>query len=438
MTEPLARRTAFERFLKLFTVVRAGEGRSVSFFFTFAFLILVAYYVLKTLREPLLLADDSAEMKSYGYAVVAVLLIVIIPLYGVVFRRTRRAQLTRYVTLFFIMNLGVFYVLGRLGVGIGFSYFVWVGILGLMITAQFWAFAADTYSVRSGQRLFPVIMAGATLGGLLGPLIAGALYERIGPWNLMLVTGLMLVATVPLVALCRNSVPDTSRADTPEKRHEPHMLGGLALVFRDHYLFMLAMLILLLNWVNTTGEYILAEFVVRYAEQRIALDPGLSKGELIAAFYSRFYFAVNALTVLTQVLLVARLFRWVGVSGALLVLPVLAMLGYGLIAFVPVFSLIRLAKIVENGTDYSIMNTARHALYLPLPEDHKYEGKTAIETFFWRLGDLVQAGVVFVGLHYLDFRVEHFAMLNLVLGGVWLWVAIRLGRLYNREAGIAA
>ncbi len=436
MTASLARRSRFERFLELFTMVRAGEGRSVAWFFSFAFLILVAYYVLKTLREPLLLVDDSAEMKSYAYATIAALLIFIIPVYGWVFRRTRRSQLTRIVTAFFIINLGVFYGLGMAGYDVGFWYFVWVGIVGLMLPAQFWAYAADTYNIKSGQRLFPVIMAGATFGGLLGPLIAGALYERLGPWNLMLIVGAMLAATIPLVTVCRSAVPDASRALSRKKKHEPHFMGGLALVVRDHYLLLLAVLILLLNWVNTTGEYILAEFVVNYADQRIALDPGLSKGELIASFYSRFYFLVNACTVVLQVLLVARIFSWVGVRGALLVLPVLAMIGYGMIAFVPVFSLIQVAKIMENSADYSIMNTARHALYLPLPDDHKYEGKTAIETFFWRLGDLVQAGVVFVGLNYLGFGIEDFALLNLALGAVWLMVAIRLGRLYREEVDL--
>ena len=165
MEQSPGKRSPFERFLGLFTVLRPGEGRSVALFFLLALLILVAYYVLKTLREPLLLVDDPAEMKSYGYATIAVVLLVVIPLYGAVARRVDKTQLTRLLTAFFIVNLLVFYALGRAGVGIGFAYFVWVGIFGLMITAQFWGYAANTYSITSGQRLFPVIMAGATTGG---------------------------------------------------------------------------------------------------------------------------------------------------------------------------------------------------------------------------------------------------------------------------------
>ncbi len=430
-----ARHSRTERLLGKLTLLRVGEGRSVLLFALFAFLILVAYYILKTLREPLLLVKASAEMKSYAYATIAMVLLVIIPLYSQLFRRTSKQQLTRWVTIFFIATLLVFYALGRAGVDIGFAYYVWVGIASLMLTAQFWGYAADTYNVISGQRLFPVIMLGGTLGGLVGPILAGVLYPVLGPWNLMLLVGLLLGSTLLLVSPARHSVPQGSR-DRPARRtpHQPHPMGGLAMVFQDRYLLLLAALIVLLNWVNTTGEYILAELVVRHAEQRTLADPDFLKGDWIAGFYSQFYFLVNALTVVIQVLLVSRVFRWIGLRGAVVVLPVIACIGYGFIAFVPVFFVIRLVKILENATDYSLMNTARHALYLPLSDSHKFEGKTAIETFFWRLGDLIQAGVVFAGLHWLNFDVEQFALLNLGLSLAWVMVARKLGSLYACEA----
>lgn len=421
----------------MITLLRPGESRSVLLFFSLAFLILVAYYILKTLREPLLLVDASAEMKSYAYAAIAGILLVGVPLYGYVFRRTSKRQLTRWITVFFVTNLLLFYLLGRGGFDIGFAYYVWVGIVALLLTAQFWAYAADTFNPKSGQRLFPVIMLGATLGGLTGPVIAGSLFPRIGAWNLMLLVGAVLLATLPLIGSARDAVPSGSRALAPRvPAPPPHFMGGFALVFRDSYMLLLACLIVLLNWVNTTGEYILAELVVRYAEDRVTAEPALSKAEIIATFYSQFYFAVNALAVLLQVSLVARLFRWIGVRGALPILPLVAFLGYGLAAFVPVFAIIRVVKVLENSTDYSLMNTARHALFLPLSAAEKFEGKTAIDTFFWRFGDLIQAAVIFSGLRWFEFGVEDFALLNMVLAGIWIVVARKLGSRYADQMTI--
>jgi AAA family ATP:ADP antiporter len=143
---------------------------------------------------------------------------------------------------------------------------------------------------------------------------------------------------------------------------------------------------------------------------------------------------VTLVGLLIQLLLVARVYRWVGVQGALVALPIVAALGYGLIVFVPIFSIIRLVKIAENSVNYSLMNTTRHALFLPVDRDAKYEGKTAIDTFFWRIGDLIQAGVVFAGLHWLDWTAANFALLNLALALVWIGLAFAIGREFRALA----
>jgi len=91
------------------------------------------------------------------------------------------------------------------------------------------------------------------------------------------------------------------------------------------------------------------------------------------------------------------------------------------------FSLIRLVKIAENSLDYSLMNTTRQALFLPVSRDAKYDGKTAIDTFFYRTGDMTQAGVVWLGSTF-AFTVRHFALVNVGFILVWLGVTFMLSR----------
>jgi AAA family ATP:ADP antiporter len=429
--------TPLDRFFGRFTRLRPGEGRSVALFFTYALLMMVSYYILKTIREPLLLTGPSAAVKSYAYAATAGVLLFVVPLYGLVFRHTSKQQLTRYVTMFFVVNLLLFYVAGRSGMDIAFAYYVWVGVFGLMITAQFWGFAADSYNIRSGQRLFPVIMIGATLGGLLAPWLSGALFPMAGPWLLMLTAIVLLALSLPFVRWSRAAVPPGSRGLVPSDDERPSggAFGGITLVLTDRYLFLLALMIILLNWVNTTGEYILAELALRQADALLAAGSDIVRADFIAAFYGDFFFTVNLLTLLLQIFLVARVIRWIGVGWAVLMLPLVTLAGYGLVAFIPVFTLVRVFKIIENSTDYSLMNTARHALYLPLTPAQKYEGKTTIEAFFWRFGDLLQAGSIYVGLNWLHFEIREFAMFNVALSAVWLFVAWRLSRMYQaREA----
>ncbi|HTO97727.1 MAG TPA: Npt1/Npt2 family nucleotide transporter [Myxococcales bacterium] len=425
-----------ERLLTLFTRVRPGEGRSLLLFFAHAFLLLFSYYVVKALREAFLLSQFSAEVRAYAVAVIAALLMIIVPAYGLVRRRLDGARLLRAVIVFFALNLLVFAAVARSGTRIGFAFFVWVSIFGVMVPAQFWAFAADALNLKTGQRLFPLIMVGGNLGALAGAKCAHLAVASLTPVGLMLVATTTLLLTVGLSGPAAATVPEGSRAVSVEHERRPlNLMGGLGLVFRERYLLLIALLVVLLNWINSTGEYILADLVSRNADEQVAASGGaLAKSFLITAFYGDFQFWFTLLGVLIQLFLVFRVYRWVGVAGALLVLPVIAALGYGLIVFIPIFSLIRLVKIAENSVDYSLMNTTRQALFLPVSRDAKYEGKTAIDTFFWRCGDLIQAGVVYAGLHWLRWTAAQFATLNLALALIWIAVAIAIGREFKRLA----
>jgi AAA family ATP:ADP antiporter len=433
----------FERLLTLFTRVRPGEGRSAFLFFLHGFLLLFSYQVVKALREAFMLVKFSAEVRAYAVAVIALVLMVLVPVYGRVRRRLDGERLLQAVTAFFAINLLGFAAAAAAGVSLAFAFFVWVSVFGVVVVAQLWAFAADSFNLKSGQRLFPVIMVGANLGALAGAKSSQLFVEALTPIGLMLVATVTLLATMALAFPERRAVPEGSRPSIAVAvPRAPSLLGGIGLVLRDRYLLLIALLVVLLNWINTTGEFILADFVQRDAATRVAASGGvLDKGTLITAFYGNFQFWVTLMGLAIQLLLVARIYRTVGVRGALLIHPAIVALGYGLIAlapllggFVPVFTLIRLVKIVENSVDYSLMNTTRQALFLPVDRDAKYEGKTAIDSFFWRFGDLIQAGVVFAGLNWFGWGAPQFALLNLLLAAVWIGLAVAIGRQFAAKA----
>jgi AAA family ATP:ADP antiporter len=426
----------FERMLTVFTRIRPGEGRSTLLFFLHGFLLLFSYYIVRSLREAFILTDYSAEVRSYGYAVVALVLMFVVPAYGAVRKRLDGERLLKAVTVFFALNMLGFSTAAYFGISMSFTFFVWVSIFGAMMIAQFWAFAADTFNLKSGQRLFPVIMVGANVGALAGGEFASLAAHSLEPVGLMMVATLVLAATIVLAGPARAATPDGSRASSPEHGVAPaKLLGGIELVLRDRYLLLVALLIVLLNWVNTTGGTLLADMASRDADARVVASAGtLAKDVAITAFYGKYYFWVTLVGLAIQLLLVARVYRWVGIRGALLVLPVVAALGYGLMAFVPIFSIIRLVKIGEDAVNNSLMNTTRQALFLPVDRDAKYEGKTAIDTFFWRIGDLIQAGVYYAGLHWLDWTTAHFALLNFALALVWIGLAVAIGREFRALA----
>jgi len=196
---------------------------------------------------------------------------------------------------------------------------------------------------------------------------------------------------------------------------------------------------LLVNLVNTTGEYILGKTVVSLytAGHSAAAAGGLDEKKVIGEFYGNFFTLVNLISAAIQAFVVSRVLKRFGVRVALLVLPVVAMAGYVSMAFVPLLSFIRGAKIAENSVDYSLQNTTRNALYLPTSREAKYKAKQANDTFFVRLGDVLSAGVVFAGTTWLGFAPKHFALVNVGLIVMWLILAVAIGRRFKRLSGIA-
>lgn len=184
-----------------------------------------------------------------------------------------------------------------------------------------------------------------------------------------------------------------------------------------------------MNVVNTVGEFLLGKLVVEEAT-RAAAAGAASVPAFIGQFYGGFYARVNLLGFVFQALLVSRVFKYAGIRGALFVLPVVASLSYGLMAFLPVLSVVAFAKTFEKATDYSIQNTARHALFLPTSREAKYKAKQAIDSFFWRAGDLLQAGVVLAGA-YLVFGIREYALLNLLFVAAWLVLVFVTGIEYR-------
>jgi AAA family ATP:ADP antiporter len=435
MLADFAALTRFEKLLSLFTRMRPGEGRSVALFCAQAFLLLFAYYIVKAQREAFVLTEFSAEIRAYAVALIAVVLMFLMPAYTALRRRVDSERLIEIVVLFFAVTLLLFCLAFVAGLRSGFAFFVWVSIFGVAIVAQFWAYAADTYNLKSGQRLFPVIMVGANLGGLAGAQVAVFGAESLFPAGLMILATLALIAAVALVRPARRRVPEGSRAPLVRERGPSgDLLGGVTLVLRDRYLLLIAVLVVLLNWINSTGEFILADVVQRQAAIEVAEGRVRTAAAFITAFYGSFQFWVTLLGLSIQLFLVARIYRLIGVRGALLVMPIVVALGYGLVVFLPVFAMIRSVKILENSVDYTLMNTTRQALFLPVSREAKYDGKTAIDTFFWRLGDLIQAGVIFGGMRWFAADAFDFATLNLVLAVGWIALAYWIGRRY---AGLA-
>jgi ATP:ADP antiporter, AAA family len=210
--------------------------------------------------------------------------------------------------------------------------------------------------------------------------------------------------------------------------------GGFQLLSRDRYLFWIAVMTVLLNTVNTSGEYVLSRLLQDESIRRYGADlvSQAQRGRFIGMFYGSFFTWTNTIGLLTQLLLVSRLMRYAGVRKSLFVLPCISLTSYSVIAFAPVLALVRMLKIAENSTDYSLQNTVRQALWLPTTREAKYKAKAAVDTFCARTGDVLAAGIVFAAKSA-GAGLQTVAGCSVVLTLSWLWVASRVAKQHRKR-----
>lgn len=428
-------RTLVERVLSPIADVHHDEAPSALLMTLLMFLILAAYYELKTAREVFILSQGGAEVKSYSSAGQALLLLGLVPAYAAFASKVNRERLVTWVTLFFVVNLLLFAAAYQAGLTIGIPYFLWIGIFNVMVIAQFWAFANDLFTPEQGKRIFPLVGVGSSLGAWVGSVRAGQLVGTSGPLRLLLSGAAILVICAVLARVVsrvttRKGSREAAAADKPLGKE-----GAFELIRKDRYLLLIAILTVLLNIVNTSGEYLFGRYVVEQANalHGTGTEFAAARERFIGETYSRLFSTVNLLGFVLQMFVVSRVFKYLGVGKSLLIHPIVAFTGYLLMLRAPSIQLMAWLKVADNSIDYSLGNTTKQALWLPTSREAKYKAKQAVDSFFVRAGDVIQAGIVFAA-ERLFWAVPTLAAVNVLLAGAWIAVAGLLNVSLRRKA----
>jgi ATP:ADP antiporter, AAA family len=434
------------RLLARLVPVERDELVTVALLTLNVFVLLTCYYVLKVVREPLILLGGGAELKAYASAGQTLLLLAVVPAFGWLSARVSRVRLLTTIQLVFIGCLLAFYVLARARAPIGLAFYLWLGIFNVLVVSNFWSFATDLYTPENGKRLFATIGVGGSIGAVLGAFVPHLLHRLMGMTALLLVAAAGLAVSIVLYRIVdRREHHDRAAAEPAAKTDKR---GGFALVIKDRYLRLLAVMLLVATVINTTGEYVVGKIATDrakiYAADQAEASPAAAtpdakataehdaENDYIGSFYSSYYTLVNLLSALLQAGAVAWLLRSLGIRRALFVMPLVVLAGWcGLLMFASL-TMVRIEKTSENSLDYSLHNTLRHALFLPTSRAAKYKAKAAIDTFFFRMGDVIAGlGIVFLLVRVLGLGVHAFAVLNVCLAIGWVALAYRTGKMYD-------
>ncbi|MCC6242157.1 MAG: MFS transporter [Gemmatimonadaceae bacterium] len=426
---------------------RPGEGAVLVWATAYYFLVLCAYYVIRPIRDDMG-AASGAENLAWLFTGTMIGMLIVHPLYTKLVSTLRRRAFIAWTYRFFILNLVAFYIAFRAtdpaqAIWIGRIFFIWTSIFNLFVVSVFWSLLTDVFRPGQGKRLFGVVAVGGTIGSVLGSTITTSLVGVMGPLNLMLVSAVILELAVRAshaldhgergmrdVEDADAAAQPTAVAPTPAAAHHRAdastsvigggMWDGIKHIIGSPYLLGIASLILFYTISSTFLYFQQVDIVARvFGDDRAARTRVFGAMDI----------AVNVLTLLAQLFISGRFIKWLGVGAALAFLPLVTLIGFGILGFAPTLVVLVAFQTIRRAGNFAVQRPGREALFTVLERTDKYKAKNFSDTFVYRLGDQVGAwSYTWMGFFGLGLSGLAFSMVPLSLA--WLFLTLWLGKQY--------
>ncbi len=410
--------------------VRPEEIRALGLACVFNFVILGSYYVIRPIRDDIA-ASGSIKSLSWMFTGTLTAMLIANALFSAIVARMSRRKFIPIAYRFFMANLVIFYVLMRTlspaeNVWVGRAFYVWVSVFNLFVVTLFWAFMTDVFNSEQAKRLFAFISVGGSVGAIVGPIITASLVRKLGSANLILITAAML----ELGPWCVKFFPvdfkqSGSSQKRPENRREPGaekpigggILAGVSHIVRSPYLLGICAFMLFHAITSTLVYFQQADITGHHFHDRASRT----------AFFAQLDLSVNTLTIIAQLLITGRLLKWFGVGVTLAFLPLLSVLGFLGMGFVPVLGFLAAFQILRRAGNFAITRPAREVLFTVLRREDKYKAKSFIDTFVYRTGDQIGAWS-YPLLQWFGLGLTGISFVAAPLAAIWCALSLWLGR----------
>ncbi|GAB3510537.1 NTP/NDP exchange transporter [Pseudoxanthomonas daejeonensis] len=409
--------------------LRTHEAPAVIAGLAMFFLLFTGYFMLRPVRETMGVAGgvDNLQWLFTGTFVVT---LAVLPLYGWIASKVARRRIVPWVFGLVVASLLGFAASLALqpdNVWAGRAFYIWVSVINLLLISLAWSVLADVFASAEAKRLFALIAAGASAGGLLGPLLATVLVGALGHGGLLVLSSLFIAGSSAM-ALWMHRWRDLHPFDseeTPIQRRQPlggNPFAGATAVLRSPYLLGIALFVVLLATVTTFLYFEQARFVAELFPER----------ERQTQVFGLIDTVVQALAILTQLLVTGRLAQKLGVGVLLVGVPLVMAFGFLWLALAPVFAVFVVVMVARRAGEYAFVRPGREMLYTVVPAEQKYKAKNFIDTVVYRGGDALSAWVK----RLLDLIGEHPALAMFIGAGValaWAGTGFALGRAERRR-----
>jgi AAA family ATP:ADP antiporter len=415
-------------FIQSASMIKGRELNAVISSFLLVVVLMSAYYILRPVRDAMASDWTDAEV-SWLWTLNFFISTGVVALYGAAVSRFRFRLLVPATYGFFAASFVSFYALGFFyadGTFIDKSFYVWVSVFSLFHISVFWSFMSELFTKEQSGRLFGIIAAGASVGGLVGPSLPAFFTASLGTDNLMLIASAMLLLTMPIIfhlQTLKLTAPEerTFTATLPKETIGGNPLAGFKLFFSNPYLLCIGLFIFLYTGVSS--------FV--YFELKNLLSE-LTRSER-TAIWAQMDLAVNVLSISTGLLVTSRIVTKFGMPVTIALVPLAMCFGLLVLAISPLLGAVVVVQIVRRAGNYAVTRPAREMLFTHVDRETRFKAKPVIDIVAYRGSDMLMAWLFTALTQGLGLGLAAVAMVGAAIAALWSLVGIYLGRWFERD-----
>ncbi len=416
------------RILSRFVDVRPEETSISLLLFFYFFLIQIAAYIIEPVKISLYLKWLTAEKLPYAYLLSALLIGFVVALNAKLLQSLKRHLYISLSLAFFLVSLILFWLLFKLHwPWLSLIYWFWSDLFMVTSVTQFWILVNDLYNPRQARRLVGFLVSGGLLGGMAGALFASRLARTIGTENLLLICPVLLLFCLGIILFARRfpqkEEGEEIKESLAERKARVDPFSTLRMIRGNRYLLVLSTAVAVAMIVTTLVDFQFVSVVGRTFEEK----------DLRTSFLGSFLTLLLVFSYFLHILLTNRILRKFGIRVALLIAPFF-LLGSSLVAFfVPLLYMIYWAVLIK-GTDksltYSLNQSVRELLYIPVSSDIKYRAKVFIDMFVTKFAKGLSSLFLLFFFTLLHFSIKQISFLVIIFVLTWIILNLQITREY--------
>jgi AAA family ATP:ADP antiporter len=419
--------------------VRPYERRALVLAFLCNFVLMASYYLLRPVRDAMATVFGVGQLQNL-FTGTLVLTLVCSPVFAWLTDTFKLSRLLPGVFGFLVVNLLAFYFWFDATPDsrwLAAVFYWWFSVVNLFMVSVFWSLMVDLFTANQASRLLPAIAGGGSLGAIAGPLVAAVFVKGLGVSGVLLLAAAGLVVVIVLVSRVISEkrrlqdANEESQSSSMDRKLRGSFLDGFRVLLSSSYQINQALFILFMTWISTIGYFLQTDLIAKAFTDIASRTQALADIDL----------AVNICSAVVAIFGLSRVIARVGVTGSLVLNPILMAISFVLMAFSPTLLMLQAMQALRRVTQYAVARPSREICFTVVDQETRYKTKNIIDVVVYRLGDLSSAWMQ-AGMRALGLGLNATLGVGVVASGVWAISAWTLGRQYEQrkaaQAGAAA